>query len=85
MQPGIRLRFEACRPLLDVNRIEHGLLLPILLHCLDPFGRPVLGPTREGPETEAFLRSACHDIRLVIRKIREFWMPQRVREANSQT
>jgi uncharacterized protein len=73
----------AWRPLLDLNRMEHGLLLPILLLCVDPFGRPMPGPPREGPETEAFLRSAYHVIPLVIP--RDFWMPQRVQEANSQT
>ena len=81
----MRLRFEAWRPLLDLNRIEHGLLLPILLHCIDPLGRPMPGPPREGPESEAFLRSAYHDIPPVIPAIREFWMPQRVRDAKTQS
>jgi uncharacterized protein len=54
----MRLRFDAWRPMLDLNRIEHGLLLPILLHCVDPFGRPTLALPRKGPETEAFLSSA---------------------------
>lgn len=81
---AMRLRFEAWRPLRDLNRIEHGLLLPILLHCVDPLGRPVLGPSREGPETEAFLRSAYHDIPLVIPEIRTFWMPERLREAKGK-
>ena len=67
------------RPLRDLNRIEHGLLLPILLYCVDPLGRPTLGPPREEPETEAFLRSAYHDIPLVIPEIRTFWMPERKR------
>jgi uncharacterized protein len=75
---AMRLRFEAWRPLLDLSRIQHRLLLPILLHCIDPFGRPTLGPPREEPETEA-LRSAYQDIPLVIPKIRDFWMPQRIR------
>jgi uncharacterized protein len=82
---AMRLRFEAWRPLLDLNRIEHGLLLPILLHCIDPLGRPMPGPPREGPESEAFLRSAYHDIPPVIPAIREFWMPQRVRDAKTQS
>lgn len=59
-------------------------MLPILLYCTDPFGRPMLGPPRAGPNTEEFLRTAYHDISLVISEIREFWMPQRVRGANSQ-
>ena len=81
---AMRLRFEAWRPLRDLNRIEHGLLLPILLHCVDPLGRPMLGPPREGPETEAILRTAYHDIPLVIPEIRTFWMPERLREAKGQ-
>ena len=68
----------------DLNRIEHGLLLPILLHCVDPLGRQMLGPPREGPETEAFLRNAYHNIPLVIPEIRTFWMPERWREAQGQ-
>ena len=74
-----RLRYDAWRPLRDISRIEHGLLLPILLHCTDSAGRPVLGPVRPGPEGQEFLRTAYHDIPLVIPAIREFWMPQRAR------
>jgi uncharacterized protein len=65
--------------------IEHGLLLPILLYYIDPLGRPMLGPPRQGAKTEAFLRSTHHDIPLVVHEIREFWMPQRVREVNHQS
>lgn len=81
---GMRLRMDAWRPLLDLNRVDHGLMLPILLYCVDPSGRPMLGPPREGPETEGFLRTAYQDIPLVVPAIREFWMPERVREANGQ-
>jgi uncharacterized protein len=81
---AMRLRFAAWRPLLDLNRIDHGLLLPILLYCTDPLGRPVLGPPREGPETQEFLRTAYHDIPIVIPAIREFWMPQRLKQAGRQ-
>jgi uncharacterized protein len=82
---AMRLCFEAWRPLLHLDRNEHGLLLPILLHCADPLGRPMLGPPREGAETEAFLRSVYHDIPPVIPAIREFWMPQRLRDAKTQS
>ena len=90
---GMRLRMDAWRPLLDQNRVDHGLMLPILLYCVDPSGRPncvdpsgrpMLGPPREGPETEEFLRTGYQDIPLVVPAIREFWMPERVREANGQ-
>ena len=81
---AMRLRFDHWRPLLDLSRIDHGLLLPILLYCTDPLGRPMLGPPREGPETEQFLRTAYHDIPLVIPAIRDFWMPQRLKQADRQ-
>jgi uncharacterized protein len=54
MQP----RLSAWAPLLDTSNINHGLLLPILLHCVDDNGHPLLGPTRKGPETKEFLRDA---------------------------
>ncbi len=81
---AMRLRFDDWRPLLDLNRIDHGLLLPILLYTTDPFGRPTLGPPREGPETEEFLRTTYQDIPLMIPAIRDFWMPQRLRQADRQ-
>jgi uncharacterized protein len=81
---AMQLRMEAWRPLLDLDRIEHGLMLPILLHCIDASGQPMLGPPRKGPETEAFLRAAYHDIPRVIPEIRAFWMPGRVHEAKGQ-
>jgi uncharacterized protein len=81
---AMRLRLAAWRPLLDLNRVDHGLLLPILLYCTDPLGRPMLGPPREGPETQEFLRTAYQDIPILIPAIREFWMPQRLRQAGRQ-
>ena len=81
---AMRLRFDEWRPLLDLSRIDHGLLLPILLYCTDPLGRPMLGPPREGPETEQFLRTAYHDIPLVIPAIRDFWMPKRLKQDERQ-
>ena len=35
---AIELRRDAWRTLLNLDRIEHGLLLPILLHCTDDTG-----------------------------------------------
>jgi uncharacterized protein len=81
---GMRLRMNAWRALLDLNRVDHGLMLPILLYCVDPSVRPMLGPPREGPETGEFLRTAYQDISRVVPAIREFWMPERMREANGQ-
>jgi uncharacterized protein len=81
---AMRLHSDAWRPLLDLSHVDHRLLLPILLHCTDPLGQPVLGPPRDGPETEEFLRNAYHDIPLVIPAIRDYWMPQRVRQSERQ-
>ena len=81
---AMQLRFDDWQPLLDLSRIDHGLLLPILLYCMDPLGRPMLGPPREGPETEKFLRTAYQDIPLVIPAIRDFWMPQRLNQTKRQ-
>ena len=36
----MHLRFDVWQPLLDLSRIDHGLLLPILLYCTDALGRP---------------------------------------------
>jgi hypothetical protein len=47
---AMQLRMPAWGPLLDLSDINHGLLLPILLHCVDDHGRPLLGPTRKGRE-----------------------------------
>jgi uncharacterized protein len=77
---AMRLRFEDWRPLLDLDRIDHGLMLPILLYTPDLLGRPTLGPPREGPETDEFLRTAYNDIPLVIHAIRDFWMPKRFKQ-----
>ncbi len=61
------------------RRVFLELLLPILLHCTDDGGRPMLGPTRPGPEGEEFLRTAYHGIPEVEPVLREYWMPQRAR------
>jgi uncharacterized protein len=55
-------RLKAWAPLLDLSNINHGLLLPILLHCVDDQGRPLLGPARKGRDTAEFLRNTHSDI-----------------------
>jgi uncharacterized protein len=77
MQP----RLPAWAPLLDLSNINHGLLLPILLHCIDDYGRPLLGPAKKGRETEEFLRNAHADIPMVIEAMRQYWMPSRYARA----
>lgn len=74
---AIDLQRSAWSPLLNPGDIHHGLLLPILLHCVDDIGRPMLGPPRPGPETAAFLRDAHQDIPMCVEAIRQYWMPIR--------
>src|SRR6516162_11186479 len=74
---AMRLQLSAWAPLRDVSNIHHGLLLPILLHCVDDQGRPLLGPPRKGRETEEFLRNAHADIPNVVEAMRQYWMPTR--------
>ncbi|WGR96203.1 YecA family protein [Bradyrhizobium sp. ISRA435] len=74
---AMRLRLSAWAPLLDVNNVNHGLLLPILLYCRDDQARPLLGPLRSGRETEDFLRNAHLDIPAVVEALRQHWMPIR--------
>jgi uncharacterized protein len=78
---AMQLRYAAWAALRDLTRIEHcGLLLPILPHCTDHAGRPLLTPIRPDPEAEALLSNAYHAIPIVVPAIHEFWMPQRVQE-----
>ena len=57
---------------------------PPLGSSIDALGRPMLGPPREAPETEQFLRETYQDISLVIPAIRDFWMPQRLKQVGRQ-
>jgi uncharacterized protein len=77
MQP----RLSAWAPLLDIRNVSHGLLLPILLHCVDNHGRPLLGPPSKGPATAEFLRNAHSDIPVVVEAMRQYWMPIRYARA----
>ena len=51
----------------------NGLLLPILLHCRDDQGQPLLGPPQSGRETPR----AYADIPPAVEAIRQHWMPIR--------
>jgi uncharacterized protein len=78
---AMRLRMSDWAPLLDTSDVNHGLLLPILLHCRDDQGRPLLGPPRRGHETRAFLRNAHANIPVVVDAMRQYWMPTRYARA----
>jgi uncharacterized protein len=72
-------RLSAWAPLTNLADINHGLLLPILFHCVDDQGHPMLGPSRKGPATEQFRRTAYKDIPAVVEEMRQYWMPTRFR------
>jgi len=78
---AMRLRMSDWAPLLTGN-VKHGLLLPILLHCRDDQGRPLLGPARRSRETRDFLRNAHADIPAVVEAMRQYWMPTRYAHAS---
>ncbi|MDA9512181.1 hypothetical protein XI04_03730 [Bradyrhizobium sp. CCBAU 11430] len=78
---AMRLKLSAWAPLLDARGINHGLILPILLHCRDDQGRPLLGPPRSGRETKNFLRNAHADIPAAVEALRQYWMPIRYARA----
>ncbi|WP_035680959.1 YecA/YgfB family protein, partial [Bradyrhizobium liaoningense] len=78
---AMRLKLSAWAPLLDASNVNRGLLLPILLHCRDDQGRPLLGPPRSGRETKNFLRNAHADIPAAVEALRQYWMPIRYARA----
>lgn len=76
---AMKLRPSAWAPLTNLADVNHGLLLPILFHCVDDPGRPMLGLPRKGPATEQFRRIAYKNIPAVVEQIRQYWMPTRFR------
>jgi len=79
---AMRLRMSDWAALLDPSDFHHGLLLPILLHCRDDQGGPMLGPARKGRESQNFLRNAHADIPAVVEAMRQYWMPTRYARAS---
>jgi uncharacterized protein len=74
---AMRLKLSAWAPLLDASNVNHGLLLPILLHCCDDQGCALLGPPRSGRETQR----AHADIPAAVEALRQYWMPIRYARA----
>ena len=56
---------------------EQGLLLPILVHCVNASGRPVLENQRRGPAAPSIAQEPWRDIPTVVEAMRQFWMPTR--------
>ncbi len=78
---AMKLRWKAWAPLLNAKNIQYGLLLPILLYCADELAIPA-GPPPKGIDIKSYLKTAYHDIPIVVPAIRDFWMPQRVAETS---
>ncbi|WP_375779124.1 UPF0149 family protein [Bradyrhizobium sp. ma5] len=74
---AMRLRLSPWARLLDTSNVNHGLLLPILLHSRDDQGQPLLGPPQSGRET----RRAFADIPPAVEAIRQYWLPIRYARA----
>ncbi|MBT1517527.1 UPF0149 family protein [Bradyrhizobium sp. SRL28] len=74
---AMRLKLSAWAPLLDTGNVNHGLLLPILLHCRGDQGQPMLGLPRSCRDIADFLRNAHTDIPAAVEAMRQYWMPIR--------
>ncbi|MGY3463391.1 uncharacterized protein ACVW0I_000262 [Bradyrhizobium sp. LM6.11] len=74
---AMRLRLSAWAPLLDTSNVNHGPLLPILLHCRDDQEQPLLGPPQSSRETWR----AYADIPPDVEAIRQYWMSIRYARA----
>lgn len=75
---AMNLNIKDWKPLLNRSNIHHGLLLPILIYCVDKKGLPVLGKPRPGPETAHFIENGAYlDISVVVPAIKEIHDPIR--------
>ena len=73
----VKLRLRDWSGMLAPGVVEQGLMLPILFHCTDAAGLPVLPPSLRGDNTPAFAKTAWRDIPLMVEAMRQFWMPSR--------
>jgi len=74
---AMKLRLSAWSQLRNPADIDHGLLLPILLHCLDDHLHPLFGSPKTGQQTQQFLRTAYKEIPAAVVAMRQYWMPTR--------
>jgi uncharacterized protein len=74
---AIQLNPSAWAPLLTKDGIESGLLLPILFHCVDRNGRPLIPSAPTGAEADMLRRSAHTAIPAAVELTRQYWMPTR--------
>jgi uncharacterized protein len=73
---AMKLRLSAWAPLLTKDGIESGLLLPILFHCVDRNGRPLI-PSPPIAKVDMLRRSAHTAILATVELTRQYWMPTR--------
>jgi hypothetical protein len=65
---------------IDIDAFNHGgtpEFAPILVHCVDNQGCPLLGPSGNGSEADPAGRTAYKDIPGAVEAIRQYWMPTR--------
>ena len=74
---AMKLKLSAWAPLNNPADINYGLLLPILFHCVDDQGRPMLGPPKKGANTAQFRQTAHKYIPAAVEEMRQYWMPTR--------
>lgn len=63
----MRLRISEWGPLLDASNLHHGRLRPILMHCCDDQGRPLLAPQPRKDGEPGDLSNAHLGISLLLR------------------
>jgi uncharacterized protein len=73
----MKLRLLVWWRLLSPNSTEHLMLRPILIHCIDDAGRPLLPPARHTLGTLPVAQNAWRDIPVAVEALRQFWMPMR--------
>lgn len=74
---AMKPRLLSWSKLLQTGSVDHGLLSPILFHCVDEAGQPMIGPLRAGADTRAFAHEVWRDIAPAIIAMREYWQPLR--------
>lgn len=80
----MNLRLSAWSCLLNENAEEHRLLLPILLHCVDPEGRPIIVLKRRNLTGPKSANEPLRDIPSSVEAMRQFWMPTRFKRSGQK-
>jgi uncharacterized protein len=78
----VKFRLMDWSRMLAPGMVEQGLMLPILFHCTNAAGQPVLPPSLRGDNTPAFEKTAWRDIPLMVETMRQFWMPSRFKRGS---